>query len=633
MDNLIENIVPSVNKFTSECIPVGKHGVVDLNNEREVVDAYKSIQKFLATEVSKTGAMNFTPAQMEHAQRGRAKAKQELNELKPYINPTILARLDAEFRELSREAQNLSEQRRVNMDKKIDEGFDEAISEFMDLAGICPDEETCEDVDFDSCFDIPCDEEPEVEVSVEIEPEKKPELSDEMGMELKDNKENELDESIRDFLPKAGAFRDESGKMIGGFIGNGSKDRIEKAKKIAKAKFYNGDRMGRVSDEEIDNFDEVYADLMRRAGMEPEELDEAATVEYQPDMLDPEDFDDRFINGREDADWGEINKMMERLAPGFFFEEEFENKGDLDYVFIKDGTTKEETLAALDRVREAVKERYGNDIKVSARGKYTTFKIILSVVNPEIINKDESELKSDYRNISAPSFPKPPKFKQEPKNEAAQPKSYLKPINETTAGDEKGKSKYFDVKDFDFELPEENPVDEIRMDVPLFMRCLEFAREDAQDDMDLHHLVEKATELSKDGKVLNMDNYDELSGGKSEEAIDESKDPNADTKMKPVKKATLKEGCSGKRKWKRIEKKSAVSEARRYVPYKLTVKQFNRLVEINRMAKAGDEAALDFLQNRNKIYDTKAGAKAAFKQKYANTKFADWISIEEDTGF
>lgn len=549
MANISENIAPSVNKFTSECIPVGKHGVVDLNNEREVVDAYKAIQKFLATEVSKTSAMKFTPAQMEHAQRGRAKAKQELNELKPYINPAVLARLDAEFRELSREAQNLSEQRRVNMDKKIDEGFDEAISEFMDLAGICPDEESCEDVDFDSCFDIPCDETPEVEVSVEIEPEEDHELSDKMGMELKDNDEEELDESIRDFLPKAGAFRDENGKMIGGFIGNGSKDRIEKAKKIAKAKFYNGDRMGRVSDEEIDNFDEVYADLMRRAGMEPEELDEAATVEYQPDMLDPDEFEDRFINGREDADWFELYKMMERLAPGFYPESEFKNKEDLDMEFVKYNTTKEETLAALDRVREAVKERYGNDIKVSARGKYTTFKIILSVVNPDIIGKDVSELESDYKYISAPSFPKPPKFKQEPKNETAQPKSYLKPLNET-ASEEAG------VEDFSAEEPEENPVDEIRMDVPLFMRCLEFAREDAQDDMDLHHLVEKATELSKDGKVLNMDNYDELSGGKSEEAIDESKDPNADTKMKPVKKADLKEGCSGKRKWKRIEKKS-----------------------------------------------------------------------------
>lgn len=428
MDNLIENIAPSISRFTSECVPVGKHGVVDLHNEREVVDAYKKLQQFLKDEISKTGATKFTPAQMEHAQRGRSKAKRELEELKPYINPAVLARLDAEFRNLGASAQNLSEQRSDNMDKKIDEGFKDAIAEFMDLAGVCEDETPCEDVDFDACFDIQCEDEPE--------------MSDEMGMELKDNKEDELDESIRDFLPKAGAFRDEDGKMIGGFVGNGPKDRIEKAKKIAKAKFYNGDRKGRVTDEEIDNFNEVYAELMRRAGRDPE-LDETA-----------------------------------------------------------------------------------------------------------------------------------------------QPKSYLKPINETTAGDEKGKSKYFDVKDFDFELPEENPVDEIRMDVPLFMRCLEFAREDAQDDMDLHHLVEKAVELSKNGKALTMDSYDELSGGISEGIVDEAKDPNADAEWKTVrqnakanpslyggrytdkdakkarkeweadKEAALKEGCSGKRKWKRIEKKS-----------------------------------------------------------------------------
>ena len=136
------------------------------------------------------------------------------------------------------------------MDKKIDEGFKDAIAEFMDLAGVYEDEAPCEDVDFDACFNIECED--------------KPEMSDEMGLELKDNDEEELDESIRDFLPKAGAFRNDDGKMIGGFIGNGSKDRIEKAKKIAKAKFYNGDRMGRVTDEEIDNFDEVYADLIDR---------------------------------------------------------------------------------------------------------------------------------------------------------------------------------------------------------------------------------------------------------------------------------------------------------------------------------------------------------------------------------
>ena len=391
MDNIFENIAPSISKFTSECVPVGEHGVIDLSNEREVIDAYKKLQEFLKDEISKTGATKFTPAQMEHAQRGRAKAKRELEELKPYINPAKLARLDAEFRNLGTSTQTLSEQRSNNMDKKIDEGFKDAIAEFMDLAGVYEDEAPCEDVDFDACFNIECED--------------KPEMSDEMGLELKDNDEEELDESIRDFLPKAGAFRNDDGKMIGGFIGNGSKDRIEKAKKIAKAKFYNGDRMGRVTDEEIDNFDEVYADLMHRAGRDPE-LDETS-----------------------------------------------------------------------------------------------------------------------------------------------HPKSYLKPLNETVTED-------IDVENFSVEEPEENPVDVIRMDVPLFMRCLEFSREDAQDDADLHHLVEKAVELSKDGKTLTMDNYNELAGGVSEGIVDEAKDPNVNAEWKAVKQSTLKEGCPVRRKWKRIEKKS-----------------------------------------------------------------------------
>ena len=38
MDNMFENIAPSINKFTSECVPVGEHGVIDLSNEREVIE-------------------------------------------------------------------------------------------------------------------------------------------------------------------------------------------------------------------------------------------------------------------------------------------------------------------------------------------------------------------------------------------------------------------------------------------------------------------------------------------------------------------------------------------------------------------------------------------------------------------
>ena len=59
-------------------------------------------------------------------------------------------------------------------------------------------------------------------------------------------------------------------------------------------------------------------------------------------------------------------------------------------------------------------------------------------------------------------------------------------------------------------MEEENPVDIISMDVPLFIRMLEFAREDASTDMDLHDLAQKAIKMSSKGEPLTMMHYDEL---------------------------------------------------------------------------------------------------------------------------
>ena len=59
---------------------------------------------------------------------------------------------------------------------------------------------------------------------------------------------------------------------------------------------------------------------------------------------------------------------------------------------------------------------------------------------------------------------------------------------------------------------EEDPIDTITMDVPLFIRLLEYAREDAQDDMDLHDLAEKAIAGTKQQGILSMDDYDMLVG-------------------------------------------------------------------------------------------------------------------------
>ena len=64
-----------------------------------------------------------------------------------------------------------------------------------------------------------------------------------------------------------------------------------------------------------------------------------------------------------------------------------------------------------------------------------------------------------------------------------------------------------------------NPRDTISVDVPLFIRLLEYAREDAQTDMDLHDVAENIISLAASGKTLTMADYDSIIG--SQENIDE----------------------------------------------------------------------------------------------------------------
>lgn len=53
----------------------------------------------------------------------------------------------------------------------------------------------------------------------------------------------------------------------------------------------------------------------------------------------------------------------------------------------------------------------------------------------------------------------------------------------------------------------ENEEDVIRVNVPLMIRLLEYAREHASDDVVLHVIVERMTELCEDGDVLEMEDY------------------------------------------------------------------------------------------------------------------------------
>jgi len=62
------------------------------------------------------------------------------------------------------------------------------------------------------------------------------------------------------------------------------------------------------------------------------------------------------------------------------------------------------------------------------------------------------------------------------------------------------------------EAKEEDAVDTITMDIPLFLRMLEYAREDAEQDLDLHDVTEKANKLGKERGILQMDDYEEIVG-------------------------------------------------------------------------------------------------------------------------
>lgn len=56
-----------------------------------------------------------------------------------------------------------------------------------------------------------------------------------------------------------------------------------------------------------------------------------------------------------------------------------------------------------------------------------------------------------------------------------------------------------------------DPQDTITMDIPLFIRMLELAREDIKSDVELHNVVERALSLKNSG-TLTMGDYEDIVG-------------------------------------------------------------------------------------------------------------------------
>lgn len=73
-----------------------------------------------------------------------------------------------------------------------------------------------------------------------------------------------------------------------------------------------------------------------------------------------------------------------------------------------------------------------------------------------------------------------------------------------------------------------NTVDTVKTDVPLLIRLLEYAREDAKTDMDLHNVAENLIELSKDNETLTMDHYDQIVNDRESSDVSEEHVKHAD---------------------------------------------------------------------------------------------------------
>jgi len=94
--------------------------------------------------------------------------------------------------------------------------------------------------------------------------------------------------------------------------------------------------------------------------------------------------------------------------------------------------------------------------------------------------------------------------------------SQAKRIAEMVKSIIKTNSQLLETEDIATTSPSYDPVDLVSMDIPLFIRLLEFAREDAQEDADLHEITQRAVELTKQQGILQMDDYDEIIAAKDE---------------------------------------------------------------------------------------------------------------------
>lgn len=69
-------------------------------------------------------------------------------------------------------------------------------------------------------------------------------------------------------------------------------------------------------------------------------------------------------------------------------------------------------------------------------------------------------------------------------------------------------------------------IDTLTMDIPLFLRLLEYAKEDAKTDLDLHYVTENALKCMQGENKLTMDCYENIIPSEEQKTQEKEKEVN-----------------------------------------------------------------------------------------------------------
>jgi hypothetical protein len=153
---------------------------------------------------------------------------------------------------------------------------------------------------------------------------------------------------------------------------------------------------------------------------------------------------------------------------------------------------REDVINALKTNRKSFVSRYGKDAE----------KVMYAIATKRAKNETENMRKDKIKEMVKSALMKPMEGKKTDMNGDGKidSKDYL--LKRDAA-----------IKKAQAVKEETNPMDVVAMDVPLLIRMMEFAREDAKSDLDLHDVAEKATALSSEGRTLTMSDYGNIFGG------------------------------------------------------------------------------------------------------------------------